>query len=69
MIIFENTNFINSRNKDSLSLIRLLGVLECLPIKQVNSVNVLKVKEMTKLLLVGKIKLTNLEYQVGRGKG
>jgi hypothetical protein len=68
-LIYENTNFINSRNRDSLNLIRLLGSLECLPIKQATSVNVLKVKEMTKLLLAGKIKIANLDYQVGRSKG
>ncbi|CAG8645110.1 11036_t:CDS:2 [Ambispora gerdemannii] len=43
--------------------------LECLPVQQVNSVNVLKVKELTKQLLKGVKKLEGLEYKVGRGKG
>ncbi|WNE40798.1 MAG: hypothetical protein mread185_000255 [Mycoplasmataceae bacterium] len=69
LLLFENTNFINSRNRDSLNLIRLLGALECLSIKQVDSINVLKVKELSKLLLKGQVKIADLEYLVGRGKG
>lgn len=69
LLLFETTNFISNRSKDSLNLIRLLGALECLGIKQVASVNVLRVKELSKLLLAGKIKIANLEYLVGRGKG
>jgi len=49
-------------------LFRLLGALECLEVK-VNSVNVLRVKELTKKLLKGTIKIENLEYKKGRGKG
>lgn len=69
VLLFETTNFINSRNKDSLNLIRLLGAIESLPIKQVASVNVVKVKELTKQLLKGKVKIANLEFKLGRGKG
>ncbi|WNE40366.1 MAG: hypothetical protein GBAus27B_000433 [Mycoplasmataceae bacterium] len=69
VLLFENTNFINSRNKDSLNLIRLLGALECLNIKRVESFNVLKVKEMNKLLLKGQVEIAGLDYQIGRGKG
>jgi len=60
----------------------LLGALECLATKWLNvinpdyskefavhSINVTRVKEMSKLLLSGRIKITNLEYKKGRGKG
>lgn len=50
-MLFEDTNYIHKRNKDGLNLFRLLGVLECLPVQQVSSVNVLRVKELTKQLL------------------
>jgi hypothetical protein len=69
LLLFENTNFINNRNKDSLNLIRLLGAMECLAVKEVKSINVLKVKEMTKLLFKGIIKIKDLQYLPGRGKG
>lgn len=69
LLLFENTNFINNRNKDSLNLIRLLGAIECLAVRRVESVNVLKVKEMSKLLFAGKVKIKDLEYLPGRGKG
>ncbi|RPB18016.1 hypothetical protein L211DRAFT_883839 [Terfezia boudieri ATCC MYA-4762] len=68
-IVFENTNFINNRSKDSLNLIRLLGAIETLPIKQVQSINVLKVKELSKALFAGKANIPNLQYLPGRGKG
>ena len=68
-IIYEDTNYIHQRTADSLSLFRLLGAIEFLPVKQISSVNVLKVKELTKKLLAGTKKLTEIEYLVGRGKG
>ena len=69
LLLFENTNFINNRNKDSLNLIRLLGAIECLTVKEVNSVNVLKVKEMSKQLFKGTRTIKDLQYSPGRGKG
>ena len=55
LLLYENTNFINSRNKDSLNLIRLLGAIECLNVKQIESVNVVKVKELSKALFAGTV--------------
>jgi len=68
LVLYENINFINHRSKDSLNLIRLLGAIECLETKT-ESVNVLKVKEMSKALFAGKVKIKDLEYLPGRGKG
>jgi hypothetical protein len=69
LLLFEDTNYIHRKTKDGLSLFRLLGALECLPVKQIQSINVLQVKKLTKQLLAGTKSLTNLEYKVGRGKG
>jgi len=69
LILYEDINFINNRNKDSLNLIRLLGAIECLSVEKVNNVNVLKVKEISKALFAGKVKIPGLEYLPGRGKG
>ncbi|KLL04973.1 MAG: hypothetical protein MRERV_8c060 [Mycoplasmataceae bacterium RV_VA103A] len=68
-VIFENTNYIHKRTKDGLNLFRLLGAIECLEVQQVRSVNVLKVKEMTKRLLNGTYWIANIKYSPGRGKG
>jgi hypothetical protein len=43
--------------------------LECLEVEQVSSVNVIKVKELTKQLLKGVKKIKDIEYLPGRGKG
>ncbi|KLL03479.1 MAG: hypothetical protein MRERV_40c016 [Mycoplasmataceae bacterium RV_VA103A] len=69
LVIFENTNYIHKRTKDGLNLFRLLGALEVLEVEKVESINVLKVKEMTKKLLNGIYQIANIEYLPGRGKG
>ncbi|CAG8563572.1 4789_t:CDS:1 [Cetraspora pellucida] len=69
LLLFENTNYIHKRTKDGLNLFRLLGAIECLEVQQVKSVNVLKVKEMTKRLLNGIYRIKEIEYKKGRGKG
>ena len=69
LLLLENTNFLSNRSKDSLNLIRLLGAIECLKVKKIASINVIKVKELTKLLLRERAEIPNLTYQIGRGKG
>ena len=68
-VIFEDTNYIHKRTKDGLNLFRLLGALETLEVEKVRSVNVLRVKELTKKLLNGIYQIAEIEYQKGRGKG
>lgn len=50
ILLFEDTNYIHKKTKDGLSLFRLLGAIEFLPVQQVKSINVLKIKELTKQL-------------------
>ena len=50
LVLYENTNFISNRTSDSLNLIRLLVALECLNVKQVNSINVLTFPSFSFLL-------------------
>ncbi|RHZ35255.1 hypothetical protein [endosymbiont GvMRE of Glomus versiforme] len=52
ILLFEDTNYIHKRTKDGLNLFRLLGAIECLEVKQIEKVNVLRVKELTKKMLV-----------------
>jgi hypothetical protein len=53
----------------------LLGALECLAVEKIESINVLKVKEMSKQLFASKelfagtTRIDNLQYLPGRGKG
>ena len=69
LLLFENSNYISNRSKDSLNLIRLLGSIEVLKVPSIESINVLKVKELSKALFSGKAQIPKLEYQPGRGKG
>jgi len=68
LVLFEDTNYIHKKTKDGLNLFRLLGALECLPIQQVKSVNILKVKELYKKLLKSKEQIKDLIY-TGQGRG
>ena len=69
LLLFEDTNYIHKRSKDGLNLFRLLGALECLSVPQIERVNVLEVKKLTKQLFHGAKKIAGLEYLPGRGKG
>jgi hypothetical protein len=69
VVIYEDTNYIHKKTKDGLNLFRLLGAIECLEVEKVKSVNVLKVKELTKKLLNGTYQIKEISYQKGRGKG
>lgn len=69
VLIYENTNFINKRTADSLNLIRLLGAIEFIKVNSIVSINVLKVKKISKDLFKRNIKIKNLEYLPGRSKG
>ena len=68
-VIYEDTNYIHKRTKQGLDLFRLLGAIECLEVEQIKSVNVLRVKELTKKLLKGTSLIKEISYQKGRGKG
>lgn len=69
ILLYENTNFISLRGKDMTSLLRLLGSLEVIEVEKVKSIPVDQVKRLTKKLLAGEVKIAELEYKVGRGKG
>jgi hypothetical protein len=68
LVLYENSNYISNRSKDSLNLIRLMGAIECLAIKT-ESINVTEIKKLSKALFTGTANLPNLEYLPGRGKG
>jgi hypothetical protein len=69
LLLVENSSYISNRSKDSLNLIRLMGAIECLPIKAVKSINVTEIKKLSKALFAGTADLPNLVYLPGRGKG
>ncbi|CAI2180303.1 14224_t:CDS:1 [Funneliformis geosporum] len=69
VILFEHTNYINSRGKDMTGLLKLLGALECLPLDHIESLPVHQVKELSKQLFKGTKKLPEIEFKPGRGKG
>jgi hypothetical protein len=73
-ILYETTNYINSRGKDMTSLLKLLGALEGLKhtfafIEQIKSLLVSQVKDLKSKLLAGTKQISPLTFKKGRGKG
>ncbi|RHZ36415.1 hypothetical protein [endosymbiont GvMRE of Glomus versiforme] len=69
VLLYEHTNFINTKGKDMTSLLKLLGTLEVLPVEKVKSVPVNQVKALKTKLLSGTKTIAGLEFKKGRGKG
>ena len=68
LLLYENTNYINSRGKDMTSLFRLMGAIESLPLKKANLL-VHQVKDLKSKLLAGTKQIPHLAFKKGRGKG
>jgi hypothetical protein len=64
-VLYETTNYINSKGKDMTSLFKLLGVLESLPGSWAVPVN--QVKGLKSKLLKGEAQIKDLKYQKGKG--
>ena len=68
LLLYETTNYINSRGKDMTSLFRLMGAIESLLLKKA-SVLVNQVKDLKAKLLAGTKQIPELTFAKGRGKG
>ena len=68
LLLYENTNYINSRGKDMTSLFKLMGAIESLPCKKAN-ILVHQVKDLKSKLLKETKQIPDLTCQPGRGKG
>jgi hypothetical protein len=76
-VIYENTNYINSKGKGMTSLFKMFGVLELLSIpgiikypssiEKFDNIPVDQVKSLRKRIFENKEKIPNLDYKVGRG--
>lgn len=66
LLLYENTHFLKEKTQDSLSLFRLLGTIESLPIRKKDQL-VSQVKELKKQVFKGTKQIPNLTYKLGRG--
>jgi hypothetical protein len=68
-VLYETTNYVNSKGKDMTSLFKLLGGIEILvqDCPEVGLVLAAQVKELKRKLLKGEQSITGLEYQPGKG--
>ena len=72
LVLYESTNYINSRGKDMTSLLKLIGGIESLSnhfALKVEKVPVNQVKELKRKLFKGQVSIPGLSYASGRGKG
>jgi len=66
VLLYEHTNFINSRGKDMTALLSLMGALE-VSLSRVEKILVAQVKKLRKELLKGTKTIPNLTYLTGKG--
>lgn len=74
ILLYETTNYINSRGKDMTSLLKLVGAIEGLKhvftfVEQIDSILVNQVKDLKAKLLAGTKLIPELTFAKGRGKG
>jgi hypothetical protein len=72
IILYETTNYINSKGKDMTSLFKLIGALEGLKytftfIEQIDSILVHQVKDLKSKLFKGTKQIPDLTFKYGQG--
>lgn len=66
LLLYETTNYINSKGKDMTSLLKLMGAIESLPV-QTESILVHQVKELKSKLFKKTQQIPYLEFKPGQG--
>ena len=66
LLLYENTHYLKEKNQDSLSLFRLLGAIESLPVRT-ESILVCQVKGLKSRLFKGVKKIPEIKFKLGQG--
>ncbi len=66
IVLYENTNYINSKGKDMTGLLKLIGAIESLPVRT-ESILVSQVKDLKSKLFKGTKKIPHLTFKLGQG--
>jgi len=67
LLLYETTNYINSRGADMTSLLKLIGAIESLPVEKTESILVHQVKDLKSKLFKGVKEIPSLKFKYGQG--
>ena len=67
-VLYENTNYLHQRqHSGTVSLLKLIGAIESLPVQRVESILVSQVKDLKGKLFKGVKKIPDLTFKLGQG--
>jgi len=67
LLLYETTNYINSKGKDMTGLLKLIGAIESLPVPRIESILVSQVKDLKGKLFKKQSQIPSLEFKFGSG--
>jgi len=67
LLVYETTNYINSKGKDMTGLLKLIGAIESLPVQRIESVLVHQVKDLKSKLFKNQVQIPSLTFKFGAG--
>lgn len=67
LLLYETTNYINSKGKDMTGLLKLIGAIESLPVEKIDSILVHQVKDLKSKLFKNQTSLPDLTFKPGQG--
>ena len=67
LLLYETTNYINSKGKDMTGLLKLIGVIESLAVAKIESILVSQVKDLKGKLFKKQSQIPSLEFKFGSG--
>jgi len=67
LLLYETTNYINSKGKDMTGLLKLIGAIESLPVQRIESILVHQVKDLKSKLFKNQVQIPQLTFKLGQG--
>lgn len=67
LLLYETTNYINSKGKDMTSLLKLIGAIESLAVKKIENILVHQVKDLKSKLFKKSQLISHLAFKYGQG--
>lgn len=67
LLLYETTNYINSKGKDMTGLLKLIGAIESLPVQRIESVLVHQVKDLKNKVFKNQVQIPPLTFKFGAG--
>ena len=68
IILYENTNYLHSRqHSGTVSLLKLIGAIESLPVKRIENILVSQVKDLKSKVFKNQVQIPGLTFKLGQG--